>query len=71
LFNYIIASFLIRIEVGFKEIGKEKEFQDGKHDEEFNKDYKPKLTPPGHTTKSIIVKPVNPVQYIFLFLHFW
>jgi hypothetical protein len=59
LFNHVVTSFFIRIEVGFKKIRKEKEFENGKHDKQFDNDNKPQLSPPGHTPKSIVVKPEN------------
>jgi hypothetical protein len=32
-FNYVVASFGIGIEISFEKVGKEKQFQYGKHDE--------------------------------------
>lgn len=54
----MVTSFGIGIKVTFELVGKEKDLEDGKHDEELNNHYKPQLLPNSHIGKSFPIKEV-------------
>ena len=67
LLNNMIAPFLVGIEVCVQEIGKEKQFEDGKHDEELHNNNYPE--PPSNRAQvreAFVVKTKYPVKYVCL-----
>jgi len=46
LFQYIVASILIGLEICFQKVGEEKYLQDSKHDKKFYQDNNPNLFAP-------------------------
>ena len=63
----MIASVLISFKISLQEIGKEENFKDYEHDEQFNKDYQPDLfAPTRKVRKPLSVKPESTFQYIHI-----
>lgn len=69
LYN-VIASFGIGFKICFQEIWKEKEFENSKHDEEFQQNNNPYLFAPGHCRKPLIIEIENTPENVCRFIHF-
>lgn len=67
----MVTAFAVVPEIGFKEIGEKENFQDDKHDEQFNQDNQPDLFAPGwHFTKTFGIKTIDSPENIHRQLRF-
>jgi hypothetical protein len=56
LFDYIVTSFFVGIEICVQKIGEEEYFQDNKYYDQLNKNDHPEFFTNGHAPETLIVK---------------
>jgi hypothetical protein len=62
--DYIVAFFLIRVELRSKKVLKEEKLQDGEHDKKLDEDDDPQLSSNGHAAEAVIIEVKDPVKNV-------
>jgi hypothetical protein len=63
LLYYIFTPLFVGAEICLEEIREEEKLQDSEHYEKLQQDNDPERTPPGHTSKAIVIEPEDPSYY--------
>jgi hypothetical protein len=64
LFNNIITSFLVVVEIRFQKVWKKEDSENRKHDEQLYKNDSPECAANGHAFKTIVVKMKYAAEYV-------
>ena len=63
LFDDVLGTFRIAIEIWFQKIWEKEHSQDSKHDKQFDANDKPQRFSDGHTAKTVDIEPQYFVKY--------